>query len=234
MRNRLSILIPAYNEEENIVDVLTQVFSVNYKIPFEVVLVNDGSTDRTSELIKNFISSKKIQNFRLIETSRNMGKTMAIKIAIKNSKYEIIIIQDADGEYSPKDIPKLLQPILLNHVSVVFGSRFTGKINSMKLSHRLGNKFLTLMTRILYRIDITDMETGYKAIRREVLDSFTITSSGFLIEPELTAKVSRLGYQIVERPINFIERRKGKKKISWRDGIWALLALIKFRFKSVQ
>ena len=230
MRNRLSILIPAYNEELSINSVLSEVYSVEYGIPFEIVVVDDGSTDKTAEIVKDFIKSKKKTNIRLKRMPKNMGKTMAIKMAIKDSKYEIIIIQDADGEYSPKEIPKLLQPILENKTSVVYGSRFKGNISSMKVTHRLGNILLSFVTRILYHIDISDMETGYKVLRREVLEAFEITTSGFLMEPEITAKITKLGYKIIEVPITFKERRKGEKKISWRDGIWALLALIKFRF----
>jgi glycosyltransferase involved in cell wall biosynthesis len=234
MKSRLSIIIPAYNEEKSIGMVLAELYSVDYGIPYEVILVNDGSTDNTNKVILDFISSKAIKNLRLIELQKNMGKTTAVKVGIKKSKYEIIIIQDADGEYLPNDIPELLEPILAGETSVVYGSRFKGNIDSMKLTHHLGNLLLTWATRIMFRINISDMETGYKVLRREVLDNFNITTTGFLMEPEITAKVARLGYKIVERPITFRERTEGEKKISWRDGIWAFTTLIKLRFKPIQ
>ncbi len=155
---------------------------------------------------------------------------MAVRTGIKNSSGSIIVLQDSDMEYDPKEIPKLIEPILEGE-QVVYGSRFLGSIEDMKFLFYLGNRILTLFTRILFQVGITDMETGYKIFKREVIDVMDLESTGFEIEPELTAKILKKGYKIIEVPISYRAREKNQKKITVKDGILSLFTLIKYRFQ---
>ena len=219
----VSIIIPAFNEEKTIDKVLRKIINMNSLYPIEIIVVDDGSEDKTFEKVQPF-------GIKLIRCLKNHGKGRALRIGVKAASGDIIIWQDADLEYFPSDIPKLMQPIIQKSATVVYGSRFSGTIYKIRISHFLGNKILTWATRILYNCAVTDMETGYKAFRREVFDYVELTSDGFEIEPEVTAKLLTVGFKITEVPINYCARRKGTAKIGWLDGIKSLFTLFKLRF----
>jgi len=218
----VSIIVPAFNEEATIGEVLRRILKAKIPYPFEILVIDDGSQDKTSEKARQF-------RVKLLCHPENLGKGRALRTGIVQAAGEIIIWQDADLEYFPRDIPKLIHPIIQGSTDVVYGSRFAGKSGGMSLSHFLGNKILTWATRILFNYPLTDMETGYKAFRREVIDHIELTSDGFEIEPEVTAKVLNNGFRIIEVPINYRYRVKGKTKISWRDGVKSLFCLFKLR-----
>lgn len=219
---KLSIIIPAFNEENRIGDVLDKVRKLKIdNLEKEVIVVDDGSTDGTKEVVKE-------HGVTVVSHKTNMGKGSAIRTGIKNSSGDIILIQDADGEYCPEEIPKMINRIL-EGAQVVYGSRFTGDVKGMCLSHWIGNRVLTLVTKVLFRSNITDMETGYKVFRRKVLNDLNLQSRGFEIEPEITAKVLARGYKITEIPIKYNARAKGEKTISWKDGIKHLMLLVRLR-----
>lgn len=224
---KLSIIIPTYNESKTIAQVLERVFAVNLPgFTREVLVIDDGSTDNTIEKLSPW--NKKIT---VITLPKNKGKGGAVTEGLKAATGDIIIIQDADLEYSPADYPTLLAPFENARVSAVYGSRFLGSHLSTMFVYELGNKFVTLMTNILYNTNITDMETGYKAFRREAVSNFSIYAKRFDVEPEITAKLLRSGYQIYEVPISYFGRKfEEGKKLTWKDGVVALLTLVKYRF----
>lgn len=233
----LSIIIPAYNEEKTIQEILKRVAEVEISdVKIQVVIVDDGSNDNTLTLIKE--SVKGLRNSILIEHKKNRGKGAAVNTGIKNSTGEILIIQDADLEYNPSDIPRLVAPILKKKVRVVYGTRlrtkpvFFGKNRTPLLVHFFGNKFLSLITSILYGAHVTDMETCYKAFDRDVLKNVKLKSHSFDFEPEITAKILKKGIKILELDIKTKPRGygDGKKLHTVRDGTIALWTLIKYRF----
>lgn len=221
----LSIVIPVYNEQNTVEEVLRRVFAV--KLPGwkkQVVVIDDGSTDDTPKKLKKW--KKKC----LILSQENSGKGSAVTHGFSKVTGDVVIVQDADLEYSPEDYPKLLQPFDNERVTVVYGSRFLGPHLSTMFVYELGNKFVTLVTNILFNTNITDMETGYKAFRRSVLDGMTIHAKSFEFEPEFTAKVLKKGHQIYEIPISYYGRKfEEGKKLTWKDGVAALVALVRYR-----
>jgi glycosyltransferase involved in cell wall biosynthesis len=228
---KLSVIIPVYNEEKTILKVIDQVKKADTKgIKKELVIVDDFSKDKTREIL----SKLKARDIKVFFHKKNHGKGAAIRTALQHATGDIIIIQDADLEYNPAEYGKLLQPILDGKTKVVYGSRLEAiqrDLQNMYKLHYFGNKFLTIMTNILYGTTITDMETCYKVFRREVLDGIRLRAMRFDFEPEITAKLLKKGYNIVEVPIDFVGRTfKEGKKITWRDGIKALFYLIKYRF----
>lgn len=224
---KLSIIVPVYNEQNTIDEILHRIKTVT--LPGwskEIIVVDDGSTDQTKEVLKSW--EKKVY---VIYKEKNEGKGSALSIAFGKASGDIILIQDADLEYSPKDYPVLLAPFDNPQVNVVYGSRFLGPHLSTMFLYALGNKFVTLVTNVLFNATITDMETGYKVFRRRVLDGITIRAKRFDVEPELTAKVLKKGCQIYEVPISYYGRKFSEgKKLTWRDGVVALWTLIKYRF----
>lgn len=223
---KISIIIPAYNEEQTITDVIEQILHYCEPLNYEIIVVNDKSEDNTADRVKQF------DEVILIEHIKNMGKGAALQTGFKSATGDIFLIQDADMEYHPKDIPNLIVPFVNGEADVVYGSRFRGEgIHSMSRSHRLGNKGLSLVTRLLYGFKTTDMETGYKAFRKELIDDVKLSAKSFNIEPELTAHFSKRKAKFVEIPISYKYREKGNAKISWKDGVVALWWLIKLRFK---
>lgn len=215
----VSIIVPAYNEEETIAEVLNRVMRID--IPEkEIIVVDDGSSDRTTEIAATF------DNVLLISHGVNKGKAEAVKTGLKHARGDIIVIQDADLEYAPEEIVELITPIANKEANVVYGSRFLGSIEGMALSHFWGNKILTGVTNILYGARLTDMMTGHKAFKREVLERISLTSKRFEFEPEVTAKTLLSGFRIKEIPIKYKHRTKGKEKIGWRDGLKCLLCLL--------
>lgn len=229
---RISILIPVYNEEKFLEALLAKVESVDFcGLEKELVLVDDGSKDGTHAILKRLETEK--PHYRIVYHPQNQGKGAALRTAIQHATGEIICIQDADLEYDPKDYPPLIRLILDGKADVVYGSRLKADSNSkaFSLTHYLGNKFLTLVTNLLYQTTITDMETCYKAFKADVIKSVDIRSNRFDFEPEITAKVLKKKCRLVEAPISYQGRAFDEgKKITWVDGLWALKALVKFRF----
>lgn len=223
----LSIIVPTYNEAATIDSVLTRVFAQKVAgWQKEVIVVDDGSVDGTPAVLEKW--QKKI---RAIVLPRNQGKGAAVTKGMAEAKGDVILIQDADLEYSPTDYPALLAPFDNERVSVVYGSRFLGAHLSTMFVYALGNKFVTLITNIFYNTTITDMETGYKAFRKEAVKNLNIRAKRFDFEPEVTAKLLRSGHQIYEVPITYYGRKFTEgKKLTWRDGVVALITLIKYRF----
>lgn len=222
----VSVIIPVYNEVNTILEVVRRV--QGQPNVTEIIIVDDCSIDGTRELLKQTPSTP---GMKLLFHDRNMGKGAGIRTGVQAASKDIIIIQDADLEYNPSDFPTVLRPILDGVADVVYGSRFLGIHRSFMLHHYLGNRFLSLVTNVLYNNMLTDMETGYKAFRAPILKGIKIRSNRFDFEPEITAKVLKRGYRIYEVPIYYAGRDYAEgKKITWRDGFGAMRALIKFRF----
>ena len=227
----VSILIPVYNEVRTITTVLTKVLDLD--ISLEIVVVDDGSTDGTREALQSFVSSQPSLTGRvqIVLHPQNQGKGAALRTAIAQMTGVIAVIQDADLEYNPAEIPRLIQPIVDGLADVVYGSRFTGSPRSVLFFwHTAGNKLLTLLSNMCTNLNLTDMETGYKAFRSDVLRSFPIRSNRFGVEPEITAKVSQLRCRMFEVPISYAGRNYSEgKKAGWRDGFAALATIARFR-----
>ena len=224
---KLSIIIPCFNEEHTIKDLLSALFDVNFPIEREILVVDDGSTINHKEILQKEINSKKLKFIRI---PNNQGKGVAIRIGLKYATGDIFIIQDADFEYFPEDIPQLLEPILNEQSEVVYGSRFFEIPEDMAKTHYLANKFLTFLTNLLYRTNLTDMETGYKLFTKNVLNHLTLKTREFEFEPELTSKIILNGFKIKELPIRYHYRKFGNAKINWMDGLEGLMILIQNRF----
>lgn len=234
---KLSIIVPAYNEEKTISEILKRVLDVNYgDIDKEILVVDDGSTDNTLPLAKEFAKTHK--EIKIIEHKRNKGKGAGVATGIKNATGDILIIQDADLEYNPQDIPRLIDPIIKKKFRVVYGTRLRnapvifGKDKTPLLIHYFGNKFLSLVTSALYGARVTDMETCYKAFDKNVLQGVRLKSRSFNFEPEVTAKILKKRIKIYEMDIKTKPRGwdEGKKLNTVRDGSIALWTLIKYRF----
>tara|TARA_Y100000310_G_scaffold342995_1_gene448654 strand:- start:19881 stop:20576 length:696 start_codon:yes stop_codon:yes gene_type:complete len=228
---KLSIIIPVYNEEKSVIQVINKVKNVKLnKVEKEIVVVDDFSTDATKESLEKLKDS----SIKVFFHQKNQGKGAAIRTALKHATGDVILIQDADLEYNPEEYERLLRPIMENRTKVVYGSRLNAikkNLKKMYKLHYLGNFFLTIMTNILYGAKITDMETGYKVFRKEVITNMNLKAKRFDFEPEITAKILKKGYRIIEVPIDFMGRKFNEgKKITWRDGIKASYYLIKYRF----
>jgi len=225
---KLSIIIPVFNEENTVMDLLKTVNNVDYGLPIEIIVVNDGSTDKTYEQLLK--TKNLIKDIKIISYKKNRGKGYAIRQGIKNINGDIMIIQDADFEYNPNQIPILIKSIIDGKCNVVYGSRFLGCCKNMKLTFLFGNKFLTLMTNLLFGSRLTDIQTCYKAIHKNVLRKLNIESDGFEIEAEITAKILKNGYKIKEIPVKYKARSKeAGKKIKISDGLKNLFILLKVK-----
>lgn len=224
----LSVIIPVYNEIETLPEVIRKVITTPYDK--EIIVVDDGSIDGTREYLK----ALKDERIKIIFHEKNVGKGGAIRSAIKNVEGDVVIIQDADLEYDPKDYPRLLEPILEGKADVVYGSRFLGGPHRVLLFwHYVGNQILTMMSNMCTDLNLSDMETGYKVFKKEVLNGIEIQSNRFGFEPEITAKISKKGVRIYEVPISYYGRNYNEgKKITWKDGIKAMLAIIRFNIFS--
>ncbi|MBA2864907.1 glycosyltransferase family 2 protein [Methanococcus maripaludis] len=232
---KLSVIIPAYNEEKTVLKTLEEVVAVNLQIDKEIIVVNDGSTDKTEEIIENSIKKFPESNIKLL-SKKNGGKGSALKEGIRKSTGELIIIQDADLEYDPSDYSKLIQPILEETANVVYGSRIKNKDNGYShVSFLIGGIGVTLATNVLYGVFLTDEPTCYKVFHSDLKDILTnAEGDGFEWEPEITAKLIRKGHKIKEIPINYYPRTKKEgKKIKWSDGVKAVETLLKWRFKKI-
>ncbi|HTT86401.1 MAG TPA: glycosyltransferase family 2 protein [Acidimicrobiales bacterium] len=223
----LSVIVPVYDERTTVAEILRRIRAVSLPLDLEVVVVDDGSSDGTDKILAALEDS----TVRVITHAANRGKGAAIQTGLENVRGDLVLVQDADLEYDPDDWPRLLDPVLKGKAPVVYGSRFTGERKNMFPSHWLGNRLLTLVTNVLYRSTLSDMETCYKLFDRRVLEGITIRSKRFDFEPEITAKVLRRGFRIYEVPISYAGREISEgKKISWRDGVGAIVALFRYRF----
>ena len=224
---KLSVIIPVYNEVESIQVILKRVREQN--LAHEIVVVDDGSKDGTRDVLKELDGKDGV---RVILHERNKGKGAAVRTGMAAALGEVLLIQDADLEYDPRDYPTLLKPINEGIADVVYGSRFLGGSRRVAMYwHMVANKMLTFMTNILYNTILTDMETGYKVFRREVIDGMVIRANSFDFEPEFTAKILKRKFRIFEVPITFNPRDYSEgKKIKLHDAFEAVWTLVKYRF----
>jgi glycosyltransferase involved in cell wall biosynthesis len=223
---RVSFIVPVYNEERTVRAVIDRVRA----LPFDkqLVVVDDGSTDGTARVLESAAGDDLV-----VVRQRNRGKGAAIRAAIPHVDGDVTVIQDADLEYDPADVPALIQPILDGVADVVYGSRLSGgrPQRAYLFWHRVGNRFLSLVAGVLFNTTLTDMETGYKAFRSDVLRSLDLRENGFSIEPEITGRICRAGLRVYELPISYFGRTYAEgKKITWRDGFVALWVLVRVRF----
>ena len=224
---KLSVIIPCYNERETIGQIVEAVRGSSWK-DLEIIIVDDCSSDGTAEILKGEVEQSVD---KVIYHDVNRGKGAALRSGIREATGDIVIIQDADLEYDPNEYPDIIEPILQGKADVVFGSRFLGKGSHRVLYfwHRVGNGFLTLLSNMLTNINLTDMETCYKAFRRDIIQSITIEEDRFGFEPEITAKVAKTGCRIYEVGISYYGRTyKEGKKINWKDGFAAIWCILKY------
>lgn len=221
----LSVVMPVFNERQTIDEIVTRVLAIPMRV--ELVVVEDCSTDGTRARLEEL---QEQHGFKLLLQPRNQGKGAALRRGFAAVTGDIVAIQDADLEYSPEELPTLAELIIEGRADAVYGSRFVGRHRVFLFTHYLGNRFLTLITNILYNTMLSDMETCYKVMRREVLDGLDLQSDGFGIEPEITAKIFKRGYRVYEVPITYDGRGYDEgKKITWKDGVVALWVLLKNR-----
>ena len=226
----LSVIIPCYNELNSIEQVVQSVIDATGP-DGEIIIVDDGSTDGTRALLEQKIDGKLA---RVIYQDKNQGKGAALRTGFAAATKDIVIVQDADLEYDPHDYPIMLEPILSNRTDVVYGSRFMGNRPHRVLYfwHRMGNGLLTFLSNMFTNLNLTDMETGYKAFRREVIQSIKIEEDRFGFEPEITAKIARGQYRIYEVGIGYFGRTYAEgKKIGWKDGMWAIWCILKYNLR---
>jgi len=222
----LSVVMPAYNERDTIEEIVRRVLAVPLRI--ELVVIDDASTDGTRDILQTLASAL---SFKLLLQPHNRGKGAALARGFAEATGDIVVIQDADLEYSPEEYPELIELICTGRADVVYGSRFIGRHRVFLFTHFLGNRLLTGLTNMLYNTMLTDMETCFKAMRIDVLRSMTLRSKRFGIEPELTAKIFKRGYRVYEVPITYDGRGYEEgKKITWKDGVVAVWTLLKYRF----
>jgi glycosyltransferase involved in cell wall biosynthesis len=224
----ISIVIPCYNERATIKAIVQKILEVNLPLPYEIVIVDDFSTDGTREILKVLENNDAI---RVVYLPMNRGKGAALHVGFDLAQGEIIIIQDADLEYDPKDYCKLLKPILENEADAVFGSRFIGGESHRVLYfwHSVGNKFLTLLSNMFTNLNLSDMEVCYKVFRKSVLNDIRLQEERFGFEPEFTAKVARSACRVYEVGVSYHGRTYNEgKKINWKDGFRAIFVILKY------
>jgi glycosyltransferase involved in cell wall biosynthesis len=228
----ISVIVPIYNEETTLAQVVEELIALGLRL--EILLVNDGSTDGTPAEMGRL--AERFPEVRELHQPANRGKGAAVRRGIDSSTGEIVLIQDADLEYSPKDIPALIDPLVSGRADAVFGTRLRGGAHAQRAHlfwHYAGNRFLSLLTNVLFNTTISDMEVGYKAFRGDLVRSLDLVSDDFAIEPELAAKILRQReVRLYEVPISYFGRTYAEgKKITWRDGIGAVRALVRFRLE---
>jgi glycosyltransferase involved in cell wall biosynthesis len=226
---KLSVVVPVFNERNTVGEIVRRMRAVELPahIDLEIIVVDDGSTDGTGDVLSQLRDS----TVRVVVQPDNEGKGAAVRAGFEIATGDLVLVQDADLEYDPEDWPRLLSPMLRGRALAVYGSRFTGERRNMLFLHWVGNRFLSLVTNVLYNTTLSDMETCYKLIDRRVVDHLKLRSQRFEIEPEITAKILKLGIRIYEVPISYAGREFDEgKKITWRDGFFALWTLAKYRF----
>ena len=234
---KLSVLMPVFNEANTLEESIRRVRGVDF--PKEIIAVDDGSTDGSREILKRLEAEARqkdasLNDFKVVFQPINQGKGAAIKTGLAHVTGDIVIIQDSDLEYDPRDYAKLLDPILAGHADVVYGTRFSGGGPHRVLFfwHSLGNRLLTLFSNALTNLNLTDMEVGYKVFRAEVIQGMKLESNRFGFEPEITVKIARQGCRLYEVPISYHGRTYAEgKKITWKDGVAALYCLIRYWWK---
>tara|TARA_B110001452_G_scaffold265963_1_gene271712 strand:- start:122 stop:814 length:693 start_codon:yes stop_codon:yes gene_type:complete len=227
----LDVIIPVFNEKNTIETVINKVLQFK-DLSTKIIIVNDGSTDGTLEILNN-CKKKYPDNIRILNHEKNLGKGAAIRTAIKNIESDIVLIQDADLEYDPLDYSKLINPILNSNADVVYGSRFLGgqQVRIHLFWNYVANKILTLVTNILVNMNFSDMETGYKVFKKNVLQSIEVEENSFTFEPEITIKLAKKKFVFYEVPISYYGRSYDEgKKIKTKDAFLALYCLLKYRF----
>ncbi len=225
---KLSVVMPVFNEVRTIEEIVARVQSAAFEK--EIVIIDDCSTDGTVDLLRKIADQS--ENIKVFYHDRNRGKGAALRTGFAEVRGDIVIIQDADLEYDPREYPKILEPILDGRADVVYGSRFLGGPHRvMFFWHYVGNQFLTLLSNMMSNLNLTDMETCYKAFRKEVLKDLTLKSDRFGFEPEFTIKIAKRKFRIYEVPISYSGRTYEEgKKINWKDGVAAIISIIRFRF----
>jgi glycosyltransferase involved in cell wall biosynthesis len=223
----LSVVMPVFNERATVEEIVERVLAVP-GVRKELIVVDDASIDGSHEILARLAGEK---GFRLLRQEKNQGKGAAVRRGIQEATGDVIVVQDADLEYSPEEYPELLELIIKGKADAVFGSRFIGRHRCHLFTHYLANLFLNLVTNVLYNTTMTDMETCFKAVRADLLKQLPLKSNRFGIEPEITAKLFKCGARVYEVPITYEGRDYADgKKITWRDGFPALWTLVKYRF----
>jgi len=228
MKMKLSIIIPVFNEVETILEIIVKIKQSTPNLIKEIIIVDDCSDDGTADILQGIND----QEIKVIRHTRNLGKGAALRTGIKHISGDIIIFQDADLEYDPREYNSLIEPIKDGFADVVYGSRLSGgKPQRVYMFwHKIGNKLITFIANFLFNNTLSDIETGYKVFTRNALENLNIKSDGFSVEPEITAKIFKMGYRVYEIPISYYGRTyKEGKKITWRHGFSAIWALIKYR-----
>ncbi len=226
---KLSVVVPVFNERNTVGEIIRRMRAVELpgNLDLEILVIDDGSTDGTGDVLSQLRDS----TVRVVVQRTNEGKGSAVREGFAQATGDLVLVQDADLEYDPEDWPRLLNPMLRGRALVVYGSRFTGERRNMLFLHWVGNRFLSLITNVLYNTTLSDMETCYKLIDRRIVEKLHLRSQRFEIEPEITAKILKLGIRIYEVPISYAGREFDEgKKITWRDGFSALWTLVKYRF----
>lgn len=227
-RLKLSVIIPVYNEAKTIEEILRRVQAVELGLEKEIIVVDDGSTDGTRAILEGFTSP----SIRVIFHTKNQGKGAALQTGFAAATGDILLVQDADLEYDPREYPKLLEPILDGRADVVYGSRFLGGPHRVLLFwHYLGNRILTTFSNMVSNLNLTDMETCYKVFRKDVFQRLKLKSKRFGFEPEITVKLAKLKCRVYEVPISYSGRDYAEgKKITWKDGLAAIFHILRYRF----
>jgi glycosyltransferase involved in cell wall biosynthesis len=225
---KLSVVIPVFNERTTIAEIINRVQAVDVGLDKEIIVVDDGSTDGTREVLQSLA----VPELVIVLHERNQGKGAALRTGFARAQGDIVLVQDADLEYEPREYPRLIEPILDGRADVVYGSRFLGGPHRVLFYwHYVGNRILTTFSNMLSNLNLTDMETCYKVFRRQALEKIRLRSSRFGFEPEITMKVAKQKCRIYELPISYSGRDYSQgKKIGWKDGLAALFHLIRFRF----
>lgn len=228
---RLSVIVPVFNEGGTIEEILNRVFKASLPLPIEVIVVDDASTDATADILTRYRALSSGQ-LRVVRHPVNQGKGAAVRTGIAHATGDIVLIQDADLEYDPRDYAQLIEPILSGDADVVYGNRFHGGPRRvLYVWHHVGNRLLTIVSNVLTGLNLNDMEVGYKVFRSDVAKALNIRSNRFGIEPEITAKIARLRCRVYEVPVRYHGRTYEEgKKITWKDGVAALVHMLRFRF----